>query len=294
MSNEGYAYRLNIRNLSDKQLQSFRDAYKKMMDIPDKRGYNHWAGMHGYPEDMCVHGERSTWMNFRMKLFLPWHRAYLYMFEQALKDQTNGKIGIPWWDWTSEISMREGMPKAFTDEKTPNGENNPLYSAKIPYEPIPNFQTRRREPPLSGQVLKESVIERFIRDHELPYVEKSTTSIPGGSLEERLMELGDFGDFSDKLQTIHGWIHGYVGGNMGNTTFAAYDPIFWSHHSMVDRIWRKWQLKHGLGIPNELEDVKLEPFPFSVKEVLNVHMLGYDYASSETEIKNNNKENEDE
>ena len=39
----------------------------------------------------------------------------------------------------------------------------------------------------------------------------------------------------------HDRVHGYVGGSMGQVPTAAFDPIFWSHHSMVDRIWYLWQ-----------------------------------------------------
>ena len=31
---------------------------------------------------------------------------------------------------------------------------------------------------------------------------------------------------------------------MGTIAFAAYDPIFWAHHTMIDRLWRLWHQKH--------------------------------------------------
>lgn len=35
------------------------------------------------------------------RLFFPWHRAYLYRFEQALQDQVSD-VTIPWWDWRTK------------------------------------------------------------------------------------------------------------------------------------------------------------------------------------------------
>ena len=85
--------------------------------------------------------------------------------------------------------------------------------------------------------------------------------------------------FSDQLDTIHGRIHGWVGGHMRSIPFSAYDPIFWAHHTMVDRVWRLWQLEHNqYGPPRSLWDRALPPFDMTVRETLTVASLGYDYA----------------
>ena len=44
-------------------------------------------------------------------------------------------------------------------------------------------------------------------------------------------------------------MHIWVGGHMGQIPFAAYDPIFWAHHTMIDRLWRLWQLRHPGTLP---------------------------------------------
>ena len=78
---------------------------------------------------------------------------------------------------------------------------------------------------------------------------------------DRIFALSDFGDFNDGLEDIHDQIHGWTGGTMGRVATAAFDPIFWSHHCMIDRIWWLWQLRHGnSGIPQDMLDTVLEPF----------------------------------
>ncbi|KIM27071.1 hypothetical protein M408DRAFT_173274 [Serendipita vermifera MAFF 305830] len=55
--------------------------------------------------------------------------------------------------------------------------------------------------------------------------------------------------YYDSLESIHGQIHGFVGGgtrirmggHMSIPDFAAFDPIFWLHHCNVDRIFALWQ-----------------------------------------------------
>jgi hypothetical protein len=34
---------------------------------------------------------------------------------------------------------------------------------------------------------------------------------------------------------------------MGVVGTAAFDPIFWSHHAMIDRLWWLWQARNGNG-----------------------------------------------
>jgi tyrosinase len=72
---------------------------------------------------------------------------------------------------------------------------------------------------------------------------------------------------------------------MAEVATAAYDPIFWSHHCMIDRIWWLWQLRNGnSGMPPDLLDLVLEPFNLTVKNVLSIYDLGYDYASSQVSV----------
>ena len=39
--------------------------------------------------------------SLQARLFLPWHRAYLWHLEQALQDLVAG-VALPWWDWTRD------------------------------------------------------------------------------------------------------------------------------------------------------------------------------------------------
>lgn len=73
---------------------------------------------------------------------------------------------------------------------------------------------------------------------------------------------------------------------MGSQAFAAYDPVFWAHHVMVDRIWRIWQRDHpGASFDLQTLGQALPPFPLTVAEVLDVTRLGYEYASFATDVR---------
>ena len=54
---------------------------------------------------------------------------------------------------------------------------------------------------------------------------------------------------------------------------------------MIDRIWALWQQKHGnSGISSNVLDLALEPFNLRVRDVLDIHELGYEYAGTESEV----------
>src|SRR5688500_19010315 len=115
------------------RLDALRDATRKMQEISgtDSRSAIYWAGLHGYPQWQCWHhGKVGLGQQTPFNLFLPWHRAYLLHVEHAMRDQ-NSDACIPWWDWTSADSHKDGVPKAYSD-KNANGNSNPLYSGPVP------------------------------------------------------------------------------------------------------------------------------------------------------------------
>lgn len=105
-------------------------------------------------------------------------------------------------------------------------------------------------------------------------------ALPTDAQVQALIGLGDWTDFTTQLENVHDQVHTWVSGDMGLLSTAAYDPIFWSHHAMIDRIWALWQVRNGnSNIAPDLFDVVLDPFNLKVRDVLNVNTLGYDYAA---------------
>jgi tyrosinase len=105
------------------------------------------------------------------------------------------------------------------------------------------------------------------------------------------LNLNSFIDFQLALEDVHDFIHGWTGGlnpatssdggDMGNVGTAAYDPIFWAHHAMIDRIWYLWQLRHGVQtIPPDYLGKPLAPFSMTVEAVLDINRLGYEYGTA--------------
>jgi tyrosinase len=250
-------FRRSVEKLTAGQLADLRDAFHKSYGISDDRGYQHFAGIHGYPLPWyCAHGTPE--------FFLPWHRAYLYFFERSLRVQ-NPNASLAWWDWTSPGSQAHGLPKAFAAAQA-GGAANPLHHGDVNQIALDQ-----------GQAAGDPKTTPTVRNPGQP----GTQPLPTAAwLTDLIDNHSGWVDFSNTLEDAHGAVHVWVGGHMRDIGFAAYDPIFWAHHTMIDRIWHLWQLKWRGGPPANVLDRALPPFPMTVRQTLEIHRLGYDYAAS--------------
>ena len=105
--------------LNDPILQTWRDGVRLLKAASGNISWANFAAIHGNQDDfnLCPHG---NWY------FLPWHRAYLLMYERAVRKLTgNDDFAMPYWDWTQDRQM----PQAYT-QKMINGQPNPLFEAQ--------------------------------------------------------------------------------------------------------------------------------------------------------------------
>lgn len=52
------------------------------------------------------------------------------------------------------------------------------------------------------------------------------------------------------LEDVHNYVHGEIGGCMGDVPTAAFDPLFFFHHCNVDRVRGQWM--QGLAVNVQL------------------------------------------
>jgi tyrosinase len=254
-------YRKSVTAMNASELDALRSAYSTMLGLADDRGFEYWAGIHGLPLPIsCVHGT---------PLFLPWHRAYVYYFEQHLLDAMphGSQVSLPWWDWSAQA----GVPAAYADAKLPGNKGNPLAGA--PVTGIPGTQFKQQNVPKA---------EHTSRTPGPTGPGHGSAGLPSAAQVKTVLALSDFEDFTTQLEDLHNQVHVWVGGTMNEIPIAAFDPLFWAHHAMIDRIWSLWQLAHpGAGVGSVPHDHPLGPFPtLTVGQTLSVAGLGYGYAAS--------------
>ena len=150
--------------------------------------------------------------------FLPWHRCFVYFFEQIIASVSgHPEFTLPYWNYsTSDTSIRGVIPPQFTVE------NDPVYGSL--------FDGLRNDGVNAGQPIQGTNQDDLSLD--------SLTETTYRSI--RSQGVMGFNMALDK--GLHGNVHGDVGGitNMGAVPYAARDPIFWLHHCNLDRLWGSW------------------------------------------------------
>ena len=128
---------------------AFLNALHKIKNLPpeDKDSFWNIASMNGQPfnkkrtlppESEKVWGGYSQHLNV---LFLPWYRAYLLYFEQALiraaPNNQSSLVSLPYWDATAHRTLSDGFPDLLMDEYLEiddfgNTIPNPLLNFTLP------------------------------------------------------------------------------------------------------------------------------------------------------------------
>jgi tyrosinase len=140
-------------------------------------------------------------------LFLPWHRQYLRMFEDALREVSGNKdITIPYWDWTSEESTRA----VFQDDFMGAADGDPSDGYAVTSGPF-----RKGEWPVTVQ--PQAWAEQFSL---WPHLVRGRAAIPGlfnlpvaadiqAALDTPLYDVAPYGTSSDWRLSFRNAVEGY-------------------------------------------------------------------------------------
>ena len=225
--------RREVRSLpsGDQTLQAYSEAVRVMKERPDSdpTSWAHQAAIHGTHadpapplSDQCKHG---SWY------FLAWHRMYLYYFERIVREAVREAGGsaddwaIPYWNYGLG-GVNASLPDEFRNPTDPDGGQNHLYVEK------------RAAGINGGGQLPASATSDTVALARPSFV--GVAEFGGGVAAPSQQFWSQTGRIE---QTPHNVIHNLVGGPGGWMTDpqqAAQDPIFWLHHSNIDRIWAVW------------------------------------------------------
>src|SRR6218665_3357065 len=252
-------------------LEAMNVAFKKMREMGCEKGLSWYyqGAIHNIPN--TINGKNSLCPEYQTskdklwawsdcthdktvsaKLhFLLWHRLYMWHVEKIVCELSGKKdFALPYWNYGSTTTADNVMAEPIRDK------SGSLYIASR-YGILNNGQ-----PILQGQV---NEIQRAL--NEL----KTNPSFTGGA------------GFSQNLeQAPHGFMHDLIGGEyakpaetyyneiyqlqnysglMANVPSAGFDPVFWLHHSMIDRIWESWDVSI-YGQRPTLQQLETNPWPY--------------------------------
>ncbi|KAK9268473.1 hypothetical protein L1049_000224 [Liquidambar formosana] len=280
--------------VNEEYIASYAHAIAKMKALPpeDPRSFMQQANVHcaycsGYyhqveHKELQVH---SSW------LFFPFHRFYLYFYERILgKLIDDPTFALPFWNWDSRSPHGMQMPTMYTHDK-----ESPLYD---------NLRSVQHQPPTPVDL--EYSPNRYIPPPPEDQVHRNLSTmyrqmVSNGNTSSLFLGCAyragdDPCPGAGSIEKVpHNTIHNWCGNeyqpkreDMGIFYSAARDPIFFAHHSNVDRMWTIWKEKLGgkdFNDPDWLDasflfyDENGQLVRVKVRDCLDHNNLRYDYQN---------------
>jgi tyrosinase len=247
--------RKNQSQMEPHKKEQFLNAFKYII------ANGQFADLVSIHSDAATYRIHTEWVDTDTnQRFLPWHRVFLHELEYRLNTTPEGSdIRIPYWDWTVDRDIPDWL-KGFK----PTIEDVAVYP--LPDNPppphVPEIKTIHVEREPGG------INPRTGKPFELP-TEVQITDIKSSET---------FRQFTARLEKRHGSPHNWVGGTMATYVSPA-DPLFWLHHSNIDRIWTLWP-SNQIKLP-ELQgnDAEMKPWPYKTDQnpIHDTKFFGYIY-----------------
>lgn len=198
--------------VNDPIIDTYKAAVSAMKALPSSDGRS-WTKQAEIHFNHCPHG---NWY------FLPWHRAYLIYFEAICRELTGSTtFALPYWNWTCNRSI----PPMFF-----GGSSNPLFDST---------RTKSAADTLPDSWVGPNVITDILGESNFLIFGSGQSASQRGN-----------GGYGPMEANPHNNLHGWISGNMGSY-MSPLDPVFWTHHNMIDRIWWDWNTVMGFSNTND-------------------------------------------
>lgn len=251
----GVSIRKNAADMTQSEINAFIDALltlKNTMTVTDNgieiSIYDRFVAAHIALSDAIGRtgpdGNPLANLGHGSSAFLPWHRALIDEFENALQS-VNPDVFLPYWDWTD---LDSNMNVIFQDDfMGPDGTGGRRGQfVETGYFSLANGWGVRRD--LSGA--RWSGVRNGTVSLQRNFGGRRGNATLGtlSDVNSLLNATSDYSGFRNVLETgMHGAAHIWVGGTAGNVAASPNDPIFWMLHANVDRIWAEWQINGRWG-----------------------------------------------
>ncbi|KAJ8064632.1 hypothetical protein OCU04_006958 [Sclerotinia nivalis] len=220
------------RTLSRNEKHEYLEAVKCLRSKPSILGTNHSL----YDDFGYSHIQIGDYAH-ETAGFLPWHRYFIHIYEQALREQCDYLGYLAYWDWELDWADIEKSPvwdgeDGFGGDGTGDiGVGEGRCVADGPFANMTLFYYEDSE--------QQHCLSRGFR-HGLEKDKFVTSRLSPASLQETF-DSSDYRSFNLALEDgAHRAIPAFLQGEFGSFT-SPNDPIFFLHHTQVDRLWWEWQ-----------------------------------------------------
>ncbi|QIW96023.1 hypothetical protein AMS68_001541 [Peltaster fructicola] len=174
----------------------------------------------------------------------------------------------PYWDWATPPSDGGSVYPTSVSSPTvqvtlPNGTAtiaNPLYAfdfhpvsvSDFYYNPFATWPETKRYPTnWTYQAVSQNNLVAAVMDNNRQSIQQRLYNLFTNydnftQFSNEAWYFGNTASSADSLESIHDVVHAITGqsGHMTYLDYSAFDPLFWLHHAMIDRLFAMFQVLH--------------------------------------------------
>ncbi|PGH15885.1 hypothetical protein AJ80_05417 [Polytolypa hystricis UAMH7299] len=256
------------RTLTQEEQLDYLSAVKCFLEKPGLTPASVAPGAVSRYEDLVVTHIQQTMDIHFVGHFLPWHRWFTAVYEKGLREECGYKGAQPYWDWTLDVNPPSNWAKspvfdpvygfggngAFVESNGPNDVPGRTGGGCVADGPFKDMVIRL------GPMDDLSGNPRCLHRDLSPYFAGRYLGMNQTILTISQPDFGQFTRVNDGGPSfddsgLHGGGHYSVGGTfgeMGDLYASPSDPIFYMHHTNLDRVWWSWQSRD---LQNRLTDI---------------------------------------
>ncbi|KAK6596644.1 hypothetical protein H4I96_09296 [Botrytis cinerea] len=222
------------RTLGTTERQIYLKAVQCLWEQPSRIGLNHSL----YEDFPWVHSRMGNFSH-NTPAFIAWHRYFLHIYERALREQCGYTGHNVYWDWSLDWEDMSKSP--IWDSNIGFGGNGNSHSNKsvghghcVTDGPFANRTIQYFGSEYGAHCLSRG----FIHGDHLRTI--FGLKVQPKALEAVLLQP-DYESFNLELEEgPHNAIPRAIRGDFLRVT-APNDPVFFLHHTQLDRMWWQWQ-----------------------------------------------------
>jgi tyrosinase len=203
--------RKNVKGLTKRERQEFVQAIHALKKVrssydPSLSYYDQFVLWHRDMFDCDPMTGGAMTMAHGGPMFLPWHREFMLLFENALRDVSHKDITVPYWDWTDPASTQAVFQGDFMGS---DGDPNAGYA--VTTGPFRKGKWQLTVNPVGipfGPSASEAITRRFGSDPYAPALPSAADVRTALALS--LYDVPPYDVSSDPAQSFRNYLEGWI------------------------------------------------------------------------------------
>jgi tyrosinase len=272
-TNENKQIRQDFAKMAPADRKAYTDAINCLRDQPSSLDQEKYSGaINRFFDYAMIHINRTQQAHIS-GYFLTWHRMYLHLFEQDLKNLCGYQGTLPYWNWPATAYDLQNSPVFNGDEYSMSGDgeftnddpivlaptfsiphgtgggcikSGPFYGMNSTVQDIPiTLLLQGGELPPTAFTKNETCLTRdlnsFIAQTQTNWTLFNNALAAPSQAEFTLLLNGVLGG---STLGLHSGAHFTLGSPASSIFVSAQDPVWYPLHTFLDCMYVQWQKAH--------------------------------------------------